>query len=342
MSARDRDDGEGALDTAWERLEDGDVEGARSAAARLPADDPEVLLLRAACAREEGKDEEALALLEQAATLDREWATPEIWAAELLAMNPERMREALAHAERAVDRSDDEDEFLEAVVLKAGLEVDLGKTEAARKTLAALPPADQVSGDPEWALETAHLFLAVNDGAEARRRLQLMVDADPSNGDAHYGLGLAAEALGDEEGKRTSWSRSLRIDEMRPIEDPLLSEAEMEKVAEDALGELPERARNLIANVPIVLTDLPSREDVAAGLDPRLLGLFEGSPYSEGSGSGLGGQPHLTRVLLFRKNLERAAADVEELREEIRTTLLHETGHFFGMSEEDLAAVGLD
>jgi predicted Zn-dependent protease with MMP-like domain len=50
----------------------------------------------------------------------------------------------------------------------------------------------------------------------------------------------------------------------------------------------------------------------------------------------------LTQILLFRKNLERMAIDPEDLREQIRITLLHETGHFFGMSEDDLADVGLD
>ena len=55
----------------------------------------------------------------------------------------------------------------------------------------------------------------------------------------------------------------------------------------------------------------------------------------------LGATPQLTQILLFRRNLERVAQDEEELREEIRTTLLHETGHFFGMSEKDLDEVGL-
>ena len=54
----------------------------------------------------------------------------------------------------------------------------------------------------------------------------------------------------------------------------------------------------------------------------------------------LGGTPQLTQILLFRRNLERVAQDEEELREEIRTTLLHETGHFFGMTEKDLDDVG--
>ena len=89
-----------------------------------------------------------------------------------------------------------------------------------------------------------------------------------------------------------------------------------------------------------MIADLPAEADVDAGLDPRMLGLFSGTPYPETSN--MGGQPGLTQILLFRRNLERAAASEDELRDEIRTTLLHETGHFFGMDEADLEGVGLD
>jgi predicted Zn-dependent protease with MMP-like domain len=124
-----------------------------------------------------------------------------------------------------------------------------------------------------------------------------------------------------------------------PLPDAL-EDSEIAAVAEDALAELPERARRLLANVPILILDLPARQDVAEGLDPRLLGLFQGTPLPETST--LGGGANLTQIMLFKRNLERFAEDPGELREEIRTTLLHETGHFFGMSESDLAKVGLD
>jgi predicted Zn-dependent protease with MMP-like domain len=341
------------LDQAWELLEAGDLAAVHRLAERLRAqapDEPDVLLLSAACAREEGQADESLALLARAAAADPEWATPEIWAAELLAADPERLREALEHASRAFDLADEEDEYLEALAVKAGIEVDLGAVAAARRTLAELPPAEESSArphvhlagpDPSWQLEIAHLFLAVADPAEARRRFQSLVDEDPELGDAWHGLGLAAEIQGDEEEKRRAWLRALALDDKRPLEDPLLSEAEMASVAEAALAELPDRARSLIENVPIVIADLPAAEDVGHGMDPRLLGLFEGTSYREASS--LAGSPQLARILLFRKNLEGlAGGDVEQLREEIRTTLLHETGHFFGMEEDDLANVGLD
>jgi len=332
------------LDRAWQRLEQGDVAGARALADTAASSIDEegkadVLLLRAACAREEGNTDEALALLKQTIALDPEWVTPELWTAELL-MSEGRGDDALPHATRALDLAEEEDEYLEAVAVKAGLEIELGKLPDARKTLSELPPADEVQLDPVWGLELGHLMLAVDDAADARRRFQALADADPELADAWYGVGLAAEAQDDENGKRDAWTRVLKLDERQPLEEPLLSEAEMATAAEQALAELPDRARTLIQNVPVLIADLPARDDVATGLDPRLLGLFAGTPHPEASN--LGGQPQLTQILLFRKNLERVSADVDELRDEIRTTLLHETGHFFGMSEDDLESVGLE
>jgi predicted Zn-dependent protease with MMP-like domain len=331
------------LDKAWELLEDGDLDGTRRLAVRLATeapDEPDVLLLQAACAREAGESEEALALLGRAAAADPEWATPEIWAAELLAADPDRLPEALARATQAVERAEEEEEFLEALAVKAGIELDLGALSAARKTLGELPPIDVAAVDPSWSLEIAHLFLAVGDTDEARRRFRALAEANGELAEAWHGLGLAAEVAGEEDEKRQAWQRTRALDESRPIEDPLLSEADMESVAEAALAELPQRARTLVQNVPIVIADLPASEDVDQGLDPRLLGLFEGTSYREASS--LGGPPQLARVLLFRKNLERVATTEDELRDEIRTTLLHETGHFFGMTEDDLEKAGLE
>jgi predicted Zn-dependent protease with MMP-like domain len=76
---------------------------------------------------------------------------------------------------------------------------------------------------------------------------------------------------------------------------------------------------------------------VQDGLDPRLLGLFSGPSMTEG-----GDAPSLQQITLYARNLERAAATIEDLEEEVRITLLHETGHFFGLDEDGLAELGLD
>jgi predicted Zn-dependent protease with MMP-like domain len=332
------------LERAWDLLEAGDEPGARRLAEKLKSEDPstpDVLLLQAACSRQRGDYDAALKLLQQASQADLSWAAPEIWTAEILSEDPEQLSEALRHASAALDRAEEEDEFLDAVALKAGLEIDLGKTSAARKTLQELPPLDAGAAmPPGMALDFAHLFLEAGEVEEAALRFKALIDDDDSNADAWHGLGECAEAKGDEAAKRQAWKQVLSLDEKQDLEEPFMTEAQMGEVAESALQELPEKVRGLVAHVPVLIADLPTADEVERGLDPRLLGMFAGSAYADASV--MGGQPELTQILLFRKNLERSAQNAEELAEQIRITLLHETGHFFGMSEEDLAEVGLD
>jgi len=335
----------GTLEAAWDALDAGDVAMARRRAARLDADASETLLLLAACCREEDDDAQALALLRRAAKAEPEWATPELWIAELLAVQPETTEEALQHAERALDLADEEDEYLSALTLKAGLEAELGEVDEAKRTLADLPPADVALGDPELALEIADLYLALGEPGPARDRLRTLTTAEPKHADAWHALGCAAAELGDEDEMRAAWKHTWALDTapraegVPPEEADRLSEAEVAAVAEQALAELPQRARALLRDVPVVVVDLPAEADVDTGLDPRALGLFSGTSYPDMPN--LGGQPGLSQILLFRRNLERVAASEEELRDEIRTTLLHETGHFFGMDEADLEGAGL-
>jgi predicted Zn-dependent protease with MMP-like domain/Tfp pilus assembly protein PilF len=331
------------LDKGWGRLEEGDFVGARQLAEREMRDDPEspeAMLLLAACFRGEGESEKALGLLEKASQADEEWGAPAQWMAEILAEDLGRPAEALKYAGVALDRAEEEDEFLNAVVLKAGLEIQLGKVKAAQATLAELPPAGEVQLPADLSLDLAYLFLEADVLVEAEQRFRALADADPSDAEAWYGLGMCAEDKGDETAKREAWLRVLALDGDAALQDPHMSEAEMAEVAEQALRELPEAAHKLITNVPILIVDLPAHAEIEQGMDPRLLGMFEGTAYSDGGA--MGGAPQVTRILLFRKNLERMAIDAEDLREQIRITLLHETGHFFGMSEDDLAHVGLD
>ena len=159
--------------------------------------------------------------------------------------------------------------------------------------------------------------------------------------EAWHALGCAASDLGDEEEMRAAWKRAWELDTAPGAadRDPRLSEADVAAIAGQALDELPDRARELLRDVPIVIAEQPAESDVDAGVDPRSLGLFSGTAYPDGSH--LGGQPGLTQILIFRRNLERVAVSEDELRDEIRMTLLHETGHFFGLSDDELEGLGL-
>jgi predicted Zn-dependent protease with MMP-like domain len=279
--------------------------------------------------------------LRQAIAADPEWASPELAFAELLAEAPDTLAEARRHAGRAVELAEEEEEYLSALALKAGLEAEAGDIDEARRTLAELPPGDVVLGDPDAALDLADLHLALGDAELARARLRTLAGVVPDSAEVWHALGCAAADLGDDAEMRAAWKRTWVLDAAPGAAVALqrLSDDEVGAIAEQALGELPARARALLRDVPIVIADQPAESDVDAGVDPRSLGLFNGTPYPDASH--LGGQPGLTQILIFRRNLERMAASDEELREEIRTTLLHETGHFFGMSDEDLEGVGL-
>ena len=72
---------------------------------------------------------------------------------------------------------------------------------------------------------------------------------------------------------------------------------------------------------------------------PDLLGLFLGVSLLERSGE----HPELPpSIHLYQRNLERAAVDEEELKEQIRITLYHELGHYLGFDEDGVAELGLE
>ena len=137
-----------------------------------------------------------------------------------------------------------------------------------------------------------------------------------------------------------AWLGCRELDLAEPPLPWSVSAKQFEAIAEDALADLPERIRELLANVPILVADYPAMEVVSDGNDPRMLGFFAGVPYPEKSHVD-GASPELDRVFLYQRNIERQARNPDEVVREIGITLLHETGHFFGLSDEELEDMGL-
>lgn len=107
------------------------------------------------------------------------------------------------------------------------------------------------------------------------------------------------------------------------------------KLVAEALDALPKRFRERIRNVAVVTEDYPP-EGSDTG-DDLLMGVFEGVPTTEKSVWELSAGPD--RVVLYQKNIEAVCDNDEEIREEIRLTVLHELGHYFGMDEGQLEDV---
>ena len=106
-----------------------------------------------------------------------------------------------------------------------------------------------------------------------------------------------------------------------------------EKLVEQALKRLPRVFREKLTNIAIIIEDLPPREP---GPGTLLLGLFHGVPRTEKSTFA---PTTPDRIFLYQKNIEAISRSDEEIRQQVRDTLLHEVGHYFGMTEEELRDV---
>ena len=113
-----------------------------------------------------------------------------------------------------------------------------------------------------------------------------------------------------------------------------------ERLVADALATIPRRFRDAMANLAIVVEDEPSRElleEMEIGPPDTLLGLYQGIPLTERSWDY--GNTLPDRILLFRGPLERESEDKDDLVVAIGETLIHEIGHYFGLSEEEIEEI---
>jgi predicted Zn-dependent protease with MMP-like domain len=108
------------------------------------------------------------------------------------------------------------------------------------------------------------------------------------------------------------------------------------KVVEEALDSLPQEFRNRIRNVACRVEDTPpNQSSPQSGQQKKLLlGLFHGVPTTKKSVFHLPTGPDY--IVLYQKNIEAVCSSQAEVREQIRLTVLHELGHYFGMDESQL------
>ncbi len=113
------------------------------------------------------------------------------------------------------------------------------------------------------------------------------------------------------------------------------------ELVEEALSELPEPFASHLEEMSVEIRTRPTRKQLQdAGLDDDelLLGLYVGRPLTERSVEHSGTLPDM--IYIFQEDCEMVAEDEQDLVREVRTTVLHEIGHHFGMDEEDLEQLG--
>ena len=123
-----------------------------------------------------------------------------------------------------------------------------------------------------------------------------------------------------------------------PQIDQAIDLEQFEELVGDALEHLPEEFGEMLDNVVVVVEETPSAEDLASvemGPDEgdELLGLYQGLPLDQ-RGTEYSTLPD--RVVLYRRSIVNVCNTLDEVRGEIRDTLIHELGHHFGLGDGDM------
>jgi predicted Zn-dependent protease with MMP-like domain len=111
-----------------------------------------------------------------------------------------------------------------------------------------------------------------------------------------------------------------------------------EELVSEALESLPSRFAERLSNIDVEVRDWPAASELrAAGVPPGrlLLGLYRGIPQTRRSQGYNMATPD--RIFIYQRPIERVCRDDDEVREQVRRTVLHEIAHHFGWSDPDLA-----
>jgi predicted Zn-dependent protease with MMP-like domain len=122
-----------------------------------------------------------------------------------------------------------------------------------------------------------------------------------------------------------------------------MTREEFEGVVAHVFERLPDKFREAVDNVGIVVEDYPDEElvrQLSLRSKHQLYGLYQGIPLTK-RGSWYGMTPvSPDRISLYQKNIEAGSRDDDEISRRIYDVLIHEIGHYFGMNEEEIRSAG--
>jgi predicted Zn-dependent protease with MMP-like domain len=115
-----------------------------------------------------------------------------------------------------------------------------------------------------------------------------------------------------------------------------ISPEEFESVVEEALATLPPQFAELVQNVLVVVEDEPGAEDLDLLEEPdgELLGIYRGVALPRRTHDMLPMLPD--QIAIFRGPISRVTRTRRQAIEQIRETVIHELGHYFGLGDEDM------
>jgi predicted Zn-dependent protease with MMP-like domain len=112
------------------------------------------------------------------------------------------------------------------------------------------------------------------------------------------------------------------------------------QLVEEALREIPRRFRKEMKNVAVIVEDEPPPdilEEMEIGPEDTLFGLYQGTPLTERRWDHGNALPD--RISIYQRPIVEACEDEDEIRDCVAETVIHEFGHYFGMSEEEIEEI---
>ena len=116
----------------------------------------------------------------------------------------------------------------------------------------------------------------------------------------------------------------------------LIPPREFERVVEQALATLPPQFAELLENIAVVVEEEPSPDDLELLEDPHgeLLGIYRGVALTQRAHNMLPMLPD--QIAIFRGPIQRISRTRREAMHEIRDTVIHELGHYFGLHDHEM------
>lgn len=120
----------------------------------------------------------------------------------------------------------------------------------------------------------------------------------------------------------------------------MLHNEEFEQIVRETIEGLPEGFRKMLdeRNIAIGVKDYPDGSDPPAFMGGRVLGFYHGVPLRKRGATGYGTFPD--RIVIYKSLVERYARNRRQIKELLRRVVLHEIGHFFGLTDAELRRLG--
>jgi predicted Zn-dependent protease with MMP-like domain len=282
-----------------------------------------------ACGHDHGDDD--------ASGRDPDDPVEQAWAA----YDDDRFEDAIELAEKQLDAGAEGDDAAELLHVIGVALLDLGDPDGAFDALTdALARAPD---DPALLSALGEAELERWKFEDALKTLRRAVGIAHDEPFPHRLLAETLDRMGRSKEADKHFARAQALDPElfpRPFR---LNRRSFDQVVESAIAGLPAPIKDRLGDLRFEVHDYP--EPIHVELDdgpgsPRTLGFFHATPFPEQrSDAGLSYNPQ--HILLFQRNLEHVVSDRKELEEEIRTTVIHEVGHYLGLDEEELEEMGL-